>query len=1109
VSLSALTPAAAGHGAFPGDSESARLMRTIDWAATPLGPVEDWSEALLTSVSITLLSRFPIVLFWGPELVLLYNDGYFPIPGDKHPASMGQRTEEVFSEIWPTIGPMFEGVMASGEATWSENQLLFLERHGFPEECYFTFSYSPVPDGKGGVAGIFCAVTETTAQMLRSRRLALLRDLQAEAATPDVAREQLLATLARHPADVPFSRFLPVGAKGPAWLDGISGPTEVRIAARGDDPSRAGSIASPVLEVSTLPVDPWGTPVERAIALPIHRPGGGARWGTLVVGLAPRLVYDDEYADLVRLVGDVLATIMTSAEARQMERERAEALAEADRAKTAFFTNISHEFRTPLTLLLGPLDELAATAQPEDRDRLDLARRNARRLYRLVNALLEFSRIEAGRAQATFEPVDLAPLTSQLASMFRSAFDSGGVRLAIDADPLPQPVFVDREMWERIVLNLVSNAFKHTYDGEVRVEIHADDDDAVLLVADTGVGIAADDLPRVFERFYRIDSPRARTHEGSGIGLALVQELVRLHGGSIEASSEVGRGTRFEVRIPFGKAHLPLDQVRSESSRGGDAAIARAFVEEALSWVAAAEPPTVEAEPPTERPRILVADDNADMRQYIRSVLEPEYEVELATDGEDALRRIADHRPGMVLADWMMPRLDGPQLVGKIRAEPSLRTLPVVLLSARAGEDAAIEGLSAGADDYLVKPFAAGDLRARISAHLATARLREQATLDLQEAEARFRTLVEHNPSGISLLDATGEVTYSNPTWQRYLGKTVDELQGGGWAGNIHPDDRDRLIETFGTGLATGQPFTFEYRCRRHDGAYRWFTTTLTPVADATGAVQSWIDVSVDTDDRKQAETALRVALDRLRQNETELRKALAAKDEFLSMVSHELRTPLTTILGNARVLAGRMRSLDADARGGALIDIADEAERLNQVIENLLVLARLEAGRTLDLEPILLGRFIDGVVTAERAANPDREYVTADCDPGLVVIANPDALTQVVANLLSNARKYSPPDQPIDVACERDGDDAAITVSDRGVGLDPSETESIFEPFYRSARTMSTSGMGIGLSVCRRLIEANGGTLSAAPRAGGGAVFTVGLPIAAEDPEDTAVFAA
>lgn len=1077
ASASARTP-----DMFPGDSEMARLMRTIDWASTPVGPPEDWPQSLRTSVSICLLSRFPILLWWGHELVMLYNDAYSQIIADKHPGAMGLAGEACFPEIWEIIEPMLRGVLERGEATWSEDQLLFLRRHGFVEECYFTFSYSPIRDESGGIGGVFCAVTETTPQLLRERRLAILRELDVKAADAAEAGGRVLAALGGHPADFPYVRFHPE----PFVPATLAESHDLRLLDVG--PAEADG------------ADPWGDRPVRAVAIDIERAGGNGRWGVLELGLAPRLAFDAEYEDFVRLVASAMATAMTAAESLDSERRRAEALAELDRAKTTFFTNISHEFRTPLTLLLGPLEELErdGSLRDESRDRVELARRNARRLYRLVNALLEFSRIEAGRIQAGYEPVDLAALTSQLASMFRSAFDGAGIRLRIDVESMPEPAYVDREMWERIVLNLVSNAFKHTYEGEVRVTLRAGDGEAVLTVADTGVGIPAEELPRIFERFHRIEPRAARTHEGSGIGLALVQELVKLHGGRIEAFSELDRGSRFVVCVPLGRDHLPPERVTEEPTRSGDAAIARAFVDEALGWLPA-RAPEGEAVAAVDRPRVLVADDNADMRRYVSSILERDYDVELAADGRDALERIRSNPPSLVLADVMMPRLDGFGLASRLRLDAETRTLPIILLSARAGEEAAIEGLAKGADDYLVKPFGAGDLRARVAAHLATARLRELATRELQAAEARFRTLVEHNPSGISLLDAQGELTYSNPTWLAYLGVGVDELRGWAWTSVIHPDDVESLSNAVRSAFEREAETPIQFRARRHDGAYRWFAGTLTPVRDAAGAISSWIAVSVDIDDRVQAEQALHEALGRLTANEAELRRAMAAKDEFLSMVSHELRTPLTTILGNARVLTSRAAGLDPAVREGALADIAEEAERLNQIISNLLVLARLEAGRSLDLEPLLVGHVVRAAVDHERRGQPTRELRVEGCDTRVVATGNPDALGQVLANLLSNAVKYSPPSTPIEVRCEVEGAAVAVVVADRGVGIDADEAERIFEPFYRSRRTTAKSGMGIGLLVCRRLMEAVGGSLEAASRDGGGASFTIRLPLAVD----------
>ena len=230
-------------------------------------------------------------------------------------------------------------------------------------------------------------------------------------------------------------------------------------------------------------------------------------------------------------------------------------LAEVDRAKTAFFSNVSLEFRTPLTLLLGPLeDALQKPAAGLHGESLASAHRNGLRLLRLVNSLLDFSRIEAGRVQALYVPTDLAAATQELASVFQAAMTRAGLRYVIRCDALPQPVFIDHEMWEKIVLNLLSNAFKYTFEGEIRLELTAAAAGATLTIADTGTGIPPEALPQLFNRFYRVPGANGRTHEGSGIGLSLVRELVRLHGGSIAVESTIGQGSIFRVSIPFGSS---------------------------------------------------------------------------------------------------------------------------------------------------------------------------------------------------------------------------------------------------------------------------------------------------------------------------------------------------------------------------------------------------------------------------------------------------------------------------------------------------------------------------------------------------------------------------
>jgi signal transduction histidine kinase len=483
-----------------------------------------------------------------------------------------------------------------------------------------------------------------------------------------------------------------------------------------------------------MPGGPWPEPSHTAMIAPIVTGFDERPAGFLVVGASPRRAVDDEYRQFAERAAAHIAAAVASATAYEAQRRRAEALAELDRAKTAFFSNVSHEFRTPLTLLLGPLEEAlgdrADPPGPAHRTRLEIAHRNGMRLLRLVNSLLDFSRIEAGRIQAVYEPVDLAAVTADLASAFRSAVERAGLRLRVDCPPLPDATYVDRDMWEKIVLNLLSNALKFTFEGEVAVALRFAGDRVQLEVRDTGTGVPAEELPRIFERFHRVRGAHGRTHEGSGIGLALVQELVKLHGGAIHVASEVGRGTTFTVSIPAGRAHLPADRIGATRAPTPAAPGASPYVEEALRWLSDdvapdAAPPSA-APVPTQGARVLVADDNADMRDYLRRLLGQHWAVEVVGDGQAALESVHARRPDLVLTDVMMPRLDGFALLRALRAEPELGDLPVILLSARAGEESRVEGLEAGADDYLVKPFSARELVARVNAHLELARMRRE-----------------------------------------------------------------------------------------------------------------------------------------------------------------------------------------------------------------------------------------------------------------------------------------------------------------------------------------------------------------------------------------------
>jgi signal transduction histidine kinase/serine phosphatase RsbU (regulator of sigma subunit) len=777
----------AGHGATPrvlrvndflaGGGEMGARVRAYDWAATPLGPTGGWPQSLRTAVSLCLSSRFPIIVWWGPEMVMIYNDAYIPIPGAKHPHLLGQRGREGWAEIWDIIGPMLSGVLERGEATWSEDQMLPLRRRGFTEECYFTFSYSPIRGESGAVEGIFTAVTETTDRMLGERRLRMLKNLGERvtgAQTVEAACEIAAATLAEDRADLPFALLylrtsgqqnerLKLCASVGVEAGGAAAPMTAAGAADGwplADVLRTGvmrSVDHLSARFGPLPGGPWPEPAREALVLPLAAPGAERQparsFGVLVVGVSPRRALDEDYSDFLRLVAGQVATGIASARAYEEETKRAEALAELDRAKTTFFSNISHEFRTPLTLLLGPVeDALAAPGQGLAGEGLLAVHRNGLRLLKLVNTLLDFSRLEAGRMQAVFEPTDLSVHTAELASAFHSAIKRAGLKFFVDCPPLPALVLVDREMWEKVVLNLLSNALKFTRKGEIEVRVRAVDGAAEVTVRDTGTGIPADELPRVFERFHRVEGVEGRTHEGTGIGLALVQELVKLHGGSVRVESVYGHGSAFTVSLPFGEAPLPPEQRPAARTRESSALRPDAFVEEALRWLPeeSEEREADRGAPASEPIRVLVADDNADMRAYLCRLLTARgWTVTAVADGVAALAAARKAPHDLVLTDVMMPRMDGIALVKELRADARTAPLPVVLLSARAGEESRVEGLETGADDYLIKPFSSRELLARVSAHLEVARLRREAERrQARIAETLQRSLLMTPPDG-------------------------------------------------------------------------------------------------------------------------------------------------------------------------------------------------------------------------------------------------------------------------------------------------------------------------------------------------------------------------
>jgi signal transduction histidine kinase len=972
-----------------GGGDMGARMRSGEWSHTILGPVERWPQSLRSALSICLGSGFPIAIYWGPQLALLYNDAWSPILGSKHPSALGQEAREVWPEIWPTIGPLFEQVMGKGEATYSEDSLLPMFRHGYTEECYFNFTFTPIRGDGGRVEGVFNAVIETTFRVISERRTQLLRQLAeriAPARSADEACTLAASSLGEARRDVPFcALYLVDDGASVARLascsglspDGPATPARIDLSrAGGPWPLHEARSTGQVQVVAGLaarfgirfPGGAWPEPADSALVAPLLSAGDVA--GFLILGANPRRAIDDEYRLFAERAASLIATIVANANAWAAERRRAAALAELDRAKTTFFSNVSHEFRTPLTLLIGPTeDALASKERALSGAALEAVYRNELRLLRLVNALLEFSRVESGRVRASYEPTDLVKLTRGLAGAFESAVARAGLKLVVRTEPLPGMVYVDRAMWETIVLNLLSNAFKFTFEGEIEVSLRPIGDRAALTVRDTGTGIAPEELPRLFERFHRVEGARARTHEGSGIGLALVQELAHLHGGEIRVDSALGKGTSFTITLPFGAEHLAPDKIAFGAgavARHEDATStpgrARAYVEEALRWLpetSFATESRVLPGPVDPDTRILVADDNADMRDYVTGLLSPRWSAHAVVDGEAALAALRAERFDLVLTDVMMPRLDGFGLLQAVKGDPELRATPVIILSARAGEESRVEGLEAGADDYLIKPFAARELTARVETQLRLARSRADAEASRARAEAATR-----------------------------------------------------------------------------------------------------------------------------------------AKDEFMAMLGHELRNPLSPILTALQLM--RMRG----KAGAETAIIERQVHHLVRLVDDLLDISRVTRGKiALRKEPFEVGAVIlRGVELASPLLEQHRQELDVQVPAkGLLVEGDADRLAQVVANLLTNASKYSEPGTKIQVHAARAGSSVEVRVRDNGIGIPRDMLGRVFDVFFQQPQALDRArgGLGLGLAIVKSLVDLHGGTVEARSAGPGqGSEFVVTLPL-------------
>jgi diguanylate cyclase (GGDEF)-like protein/PAS domain S-box-containing protein len=561
-----------------------------------------------------------------------------------------------------------------------------------------------------------------------------------------------------------------------------------------------------------------------------------------------------------------LKTAMKVLQLREAELQHLnDRLQSRGRAKTEFFANVSHEFRTQISLMLGPLEQLLQRpeqdcAGPAGRAALEIAHRNALRLLKLVNTLLDFARVEGGRADPKRQMVELAAFTAEIASGFACLCEQAGLELLVDCRPLARSVEVDLDMWEKVVLNLLSNAYKFTFSGRIEVSVQARGEWAELRVRDTGIGIAAPELGHVFERFHRIAGARGRGGEGSGIGLALARDIVLLHGGSIEVDSVEGAGACFTVSVPMASVPASVAPPRATADTSPATAMRALVIDEARHWTArtAASDPAANEEV---RGTVVLADDNADMRAYIARLLgESGYRVLVVTDGRAALAACAAEAVDLLLCDVMMPGADGLSVLRQLRAGAKATGLPVILLSARADGPTRIAGLAAGADDYLSKPFHARELIARVEGAIRLARLRRQSEGQMRKLAADYEDLYQNAPCGYHTLDADGNVLRMNRTELRWLGFSAEQLAGRPFSELMTEESRVRFHTDWNTLKREGAFHERQYELLRRGGGTLPVLASAIALNDSAGQLRKGRIMVLDYTERRRAEERLRQA---------------------------------------------------------------------------------------------------------------------------------------------------------------------------------------------------------------------------------------------------------
>ncbi|ORY42987.1 hypothetical protein BCR33DRAFT_785873 [Rhizoclosmatium globosum] len=1065
--------------------EVGALIQGINWEriAPELGNVDQWPASLRAAASLVLSSKIQALLLWGPEFrIIAYSEKSIAVFGDKHPSMLGDFYPEVFKEVWPVIQARICACKDKGETAYIEDRIYKLFRKGFLERCYFTVTTSPVLGESGIFDGVITWSFETTNKVVSINRTLFLKDLgttlisssslsqfwnNLSSFLDENSKDELLFSVLYQPTPSGCLRKLSQDTKSTLLFDDTIDPTSTHANLMSTKISEAWIQMTPIEIIPTEAIAAYknGT----IVLLPIIT-SRSEKTALLVLGTNPEMAYDNSYAAFIDMIRHEVSMAYVNVKSLETARLEAKALMELDKVKTSFFMTMAHELRTPLTLIIGPVDDCLkdsnAKLAPQHQAALELVKKNSNRLLRLVNSLLDLGQLNAGCLKPQFRKVDIAKKTREFLAMFESVIEKAGLECIIDCNHIDADCYVDEEMWQKIVFNLLGNALKFTLNGFIRAVLRMSEDLKyfLLIIEDSGVGIPEVDHGKVFDQFHRVQYNGGRSFEGSGIGLALINDLVKLHHGSIDLTSTVGVGSTFTVKMPIGKDHLSETLLFEVKEPTGSipklGSTLPGYLEEAndlanltpragLQGTFPNEDETVKLDKTVHDDFIFVVDDNSDMRNYLRQIVGRYWAVEVFENGVVALDAMLRIKPALVISDVSMPVMNGIELVKEIRKRPGISNVPVILVS---GMGDKISGLESGADEFLEKPITSKELIIKIKHLLEQQAIRvnlEQNVMREKQISAlalqRYQIMSRISPVAMFITNNVGEVIFANDKYAELFGyKTAAECVPQNAEGissrllmreSIFPEDQQRTKDMWTDSIINHKQIeNFEVRlCLRSTKEVIWVQIKTSLDYDIEGnmfQIGCVTDITLNKLQDEQKLNQYKLEQEYQSKRADDAIQSKIESEKFIDMVCHELRNPLNGIQ-NSNTLMGELLDdvgslLNGNQKASEILEqakecfdaieicskhqqaIADDVLNISKLNMNMITISKSTPFLPKELLTKVLSTFKAEMKAKKTKLTIQIEESFSHHYSSAEFFGDPSRITQIIINLVANACKFT-----------------------------------------------------------------------------------------------------